>query len=51
VGYDKVVIGGATVTQQAIEMATSVTQNFMDDTDNDGVMGLGFSNINNGTSS
>lgn len=49
VGLDKVVIGGATVTQQAVEMATSVTQNFVDDTNLDGVMGLGFSNINNGT--
>ena len=50
VGMDKVVIGGATVTQQAIEMATAVTQNFVDDTNLDGIMGLGFSNINNGTS-
>lgn len=38
------------MTQQAIEMATSVTQNFVDDTGVGGVMGLGFSNINNGKS-
>jgi len=47
---DRVEIGSATVTQQAIEMATSVSPNFMDDENNDGIVGLGFSNINNGQS-
>jgi len=50
VGYDKVLIGAATVTSQAIEMATAVTSNFISDTDNDGIMGLAFSYINSGES-
>jgi len=50
VGYDKVLVGAATVTSQAIEMATAVTSNFISDTDNDGIMGLAFSYINNGKS-
>jgi hypothetical protein len=43
-----VLIGSATVTSQAIEMATAVSANFISDTDNDGIMGLAFSYINSG---
>lgn len=46
VGYDKVVIGQATVTSQAVECATSVSASFVDDAASDGLVGLGFSVIN-----
>ncbi|EKG16708.1 Peptidase A1 [Macrophomina phaseolina MS6] len=46
VGLDTVDIGGATVTKQAIEMATAVSQSFIEDTNTDGLVGLAFSKIN-----
>ncbi|KAI0420906.1 hypothetical protein EKO27_g1435 [Xylaria grammica] len=46
VGTDVVNIGGAEVQAQAVELATAVTQSFVDDTATDGLLGLAFSSIN-----
>jgi hypothetical protein len=48
VGTETVNIGGATVTKQAVELATSVSVHFVDDTNSDGMLGLAFSTINTG---
>ncbi|KAI1005035.1 putative aspergillopepsin A-like aspartic endopeptidase [Podosphaera aphanis] len=46
VGTDTVNIGGATVTKQAIELATQVSQSFTADTGSNGLVGLAFSKLN-----
>jgi len=46
VGTDTVNIGGATVTGQAIEMATAVSSSFVQDTQSNGLVGLAFSKLN-----
>lgn len=43
---DTVVIGGASVSSQAVEAATSVSSQFVRDTSNSGLVGLAFSTIN-----
>ncbi|KAG2170207.1 MAG: CBS-domain-containing protein [Aureobasidium pullulans] len=43
---DKVIIGAVTATSQAVEAATSVSDSFLKDVNNDGLVGLSFSNIN-----
>jgi hypothetical protein len=46
VGTDTVNIGGATVTKQAIELATAVSSSFVQDTNSNGLVGLAFSKLN-----
>ena len=46
VGTDTINIGGATATKQAIELATAVSSEFIQDTANDGLVGLAFSQLN-----
>jgi hypothetical protein len=46
VGTDTVDIGGATVTGQAVQLATAVSQSFVADTANNGLLGLAFSKLN-----
>lgn len=46
VGTDTVDIGGATVTSQAVELATEVSQSFVADTASNGLVGLAFSTLN-----
>lgn len=46
VGTDVVVVGGATVTRQAVELATAVSTSFIQDTANNGLLGLAFSQLN-----
>lgn len=48
VGTDRVEAGGVVVRSQAVELAKAVTDGFVEDKNNDGLVGLGFSNINNG---
>ena len=45
-GTDIVDIGGATATSQAVELATTVADSFVEDTSSNGLVGLGFSKIN-----
>jgi len=46
VGTDTVEVGGATVTRQAVELATGVSRSFVEDTQNNGLLGLAFSELN-----
>jgi len=46
VGTDTVNLGGATVTSQAIELATAVSTSFVTDTQSNGLLGLAFSQLN-----
>jgi len=43
---DKVTVGGVTATSQAVEAATSVSAQFSQDVDTDGLLGLAMSTIN-----
>ena len=44
--FDKVVVGGTTVTSQAVEAAKTVSAEFQSDVDSDGLLGLAFDSIN-----
>lgn len=45
---DTVTVGGVTAQRQAVEAAEQISQQFVQDRDNDGLMGLAFSSINTG---
>lgn len=47
VGTESVTVGGLNVPSQAIGLPNQVSQDFIGDTNNDGLLGLGFKSINN----
>lgn len=47
---DTVTVGGVTARGQAIEAAKQISQQFVKDKNNDGLLGLAFSSINTGKS-
>ncbi|EOA87041.1 uncharacterized protein SETTUDRAFT_135600 [Exserohilum turcica Et28A] len=46
VGTDDVTIGGVTAKAQTVELATAVSQSFVQDVNTDGLVGFGFSGLN-----
>lgn len=46
VGTDVVDVGGASFPNQTVQLATAVSKSFVEDQNNDGLMGLAFSKIN-----
>lgn len=46
VGFDQVEVGGIVAKKQAVELAETVTGNFLQDVQTDGLLGLAFSSLN-----